>query len=99
MAELFKTSTIWLVDFRYDGRARRRLKAFGANVDGRREVAITLHDLYGKHLQMVEARKATEEEVLQYLRGEEPKNVYSFTPVFSVRLLFFRVQATLPSPA
>ena len=76
MAEFFKTSTIWVVDFRYDGRPRRWLKVFGANIDVRREMATTLYDLYGKRMQLVEVRKATDEESLQYLRGEEPKNVY-----------------------
>ena len=76
MSEFFKNSTIWVVDFRYDGRARRWLKAFGANNDVRRNMETSLHDLYGKRVQLVEVRKATEEETLQYLRGEEPKNVY-----------------------
>ena len=76
MAEFFKTSTIWVVDFRYDGRARRWFKAFSANDDVLREMANALHDLYGKRAQLVEVRKATEEESLQYLRGEEPKNAY-----------------------
>ena len=76
MAEFFKTSTIWVVDFRYDGRPRRWLKAFSANDDVRREVATTLRDLYGKRVQLMEVRMATEEESLQFLRGEEPKNVY-----------------------
>lgn len=76
MGEFFKTSTIWVVDFRYDGRARRWFKAFSANDDVQREMATSLRDLYGTHVQLVEVRKATEEESLQYLRGEEPKNAY-----------------------
>lgn len=36
----------------------------------------TLHDLYGKRAQLMAVRKATGEEELQYLRGEEPKNIY-----------------------
>ncbi len=76
MADFFKTSTIWVVDFRYDGRARRWFKAFRANDDVPREMAARLRDLYGTHVQVVEVRKATEEEILQYLRGEEPKNVF-----------------------
>jgi hypothetical protein len=35
----------------------------------------TLHDLYGDHARIVDLRRATEEEELQYLRGDEPKNV------------------------
>lgn len=76
MAEFFKTSTIWVVDFRYDVRARRWFKAFGPNDDVREAVTATLHDLYGERARLVEVRKATEEEELQYLRGGQPKNGY-----------------------
>ena len=76
MAEFFKTSTIWVVDFRYEGRARRWFAAFGPHDDVRRSMTTTLGELYGKRAQLVEVRKATDEEELQYLRGEEPKNVY-----------------------
>ncbi len=76
MADFFKTSTIWVVDFRYDGRPRRWLKAFRANHDVPREMAASLRELYGAHVQLVDVRKATDEENRQYLRGEEPKNVY-----------------------
>ena len=76
MAEFFKTSTTWVVDFRYDGRARRWFAAFGPDDDVRRSMTTTLAELYGKRAQLVEVRTATDEEELQYLRGEEPKNVY-----------------------
>ena len=76
MAEFFKSSTIWVVDFRYDGMKRRWFKAFSGNDDVRREMATRLNDLYGTHVQLVEVRKATEEESQQYLRGEEPKNAF-----------------------
>jgi hypothetical protein len=76
MADFFKTSTVWVVDFRYDGRPRRWFKAFSASADVRQETATSLHDLYGTRARLVEVRKATEEESLQYLRGEEPKNTY-----------------------
>lgn len=76
MSEFFKTSTIWVVDFRYEGKPRRWFKAFGPNDDVQETMTIRLHDLYGKHAQLVEVRKATDEEELQYLRGEEPKNAY-----------------------
>ena len=74
MAEFFKTSTIWVVNFRYGGRQRRWLKAFGANDGVRREVAATWRELCSKRVQLVEVRKVTKEESLQYLRGEEPNN-------------------------
>jgi len=76
MADFFKTSTIWVVDFRYDGRARRWFKGFSANTDVRRKMAASLRDLYGTHVQLVDVRKATDAEIEQYVRGEEPKNVY-----------------------
>jgi hypothetical protein len=76
MAEFFKTSTIWVVDFRYDGRPRRWFRAFGPTDAVVGLVTTTLRDLYGDHAQLVEVRKATDEEELRYLRGEEPGNVY-----------------------
>jgi transposase len=75
MAEFFKTSTIWVIDFRYDGRARRWFKAFGPNAHVQEQMAAELLQLYGNRSQLVEVRKATEEEESQYLRGEEPKNL------------------------
>ncbi len=75
MAEFFKTSTIWIVDFRYDGRARRWFKAFGTQDDAAAETAKLLDELYGSRAQLVEVRKASADEELQYLRGEEPQNV------------------------
>lgn len=76
MAEFFKTSTIWVVDFLYDGRARRWFRAFGSNDDVPRLMHAQLGELYGKRARLVETRKATDEEELQYLRGEEPRNIY-----------------------
>jgi hypothetical protein len=75
MTEFFKTSTIWVVDFLYDGRARRWFRAFGPNDDVHPLVANTLRDLYGKRARLVDLRKASAEEELQYLHGEEPRNV------------------------
>jgi hypothetical protein len=76
MTEYFKTSTIWVIDFRYDGRARRWFKAFGPKDDVRQRVATELHDLYGERAKLVAVARATEVEERQYLRGEEPKNIY-----------------------
>lgn len=75
MAEFFRTSTIWVVDFLYEGRARRWFRAFGPEDDVRQIMTTTLHDLYGDHARIVDLRRATEEEELQYLHGDEPKNV------------------------
>lgn len=76
MAEYFRTSTIWVVDFRYEGRPRRWFKAFGPTDDALQIMTTHLRDMYGDRVQRVEVRKATEEEERQYLRGEEPKNSY-----------------------
>ena len=75
MAEFFKTSTTWVVDFRYDGRSRRWFRIFGPGDDVRGQMTALLHDLYGDHAHLVEVRVATTEEEAQYLHGEEPKNV------------------------
>jgi hypothetical protein len=75
MAEFFKTSTIWVIDFRYEGRARRWFRAFGPNADVHERMSAQLRELYGERAHLVEVRKATEEEESQYLRGEEPKNL------------------------
>ncbi len=76
MAEFFKTSVIWVVDFHYEGRARRWFRAFGPKDDPFQKMTDTLKDLYGDRAKLATVRKATEEEELQYLRGEEPKNSY-----------------------
>ena len=76
MAEFFRTSTLWVVDFRYQGRARRWFKALEANEDARRTMQATLVDLYGDRARLVELRRATADEEAQYLRGETPINAY-----------------------
>lgn len=75
MAEFFKTSTTWVVDFRYDGRPRRWFRAFGPGVDAGERLAAELRRLYGRHAQLVAVRPASDEEEAAYLRGDEPKNV------------------------
>ena len=75
MSEFFKTSTTWVVDFRYDGRPRRWIKAFKPDDDVNNEMTSLLQALYGTRAKLVEVRRATEDEETQYLRGTEPKNV------------------------
>ena len=70
----FKRSTVWVVDFRYDGRPRRWFRAFGPGVDAQAEMQARLRDLYGTHAQLVEVRPATPDEETQYLRDEQPMN-------------------------
>ena len=74
MAEFFKTSTVWIVDFHFDGRARRWYRAFGPEVDVARQMAATLRDLYGQRARLAAVRPASEHEESRYLRGEAPKN-------------------------
>ena len=81
MSEFFKTSTTWVVDFRYEGLARRWFKAFGPGDDVSKDVTHLLQAVYGDRAQFIEVRKATEDEETRYLRGEEPKN----RPAASVR--------------
>ena len=76
MAEFFKTSTLWVVEFRYEGRKRRWFKAFGADEDAESVTLATLHDLYGDRARLVTLRRATPEEEAQYVRGDVPKNAY-----------------------
>lgn len=75
-SEFFRASTTWVVDFRYDGHPRRWFKVFGRGVDVRALMMTELHQLYGDRAQLVEVRKATEQEEGQYLRGDEPKNTF-----------------------
>ena len=76
MASFYKTSTIWVVDFHYQGRTRRWFKALRAEDDPPRQMAALLRELYGERAQLGEVRPATEAEELQYLRGEQAPNVY-----------------------
>jgi hypothetical protein len=76
MAQFFKTSTYWVIDYRYEGRPRRWFKAFGPGVDVAAVVGATLNDWYGSKAQLVAVRPATDDEELAYLRGDEPKNSY-----------------------
>lgn len=75
-SEFFRTSTTWLVDFRYEGRPRRWFKVFGPGVDARALISAELRQLYGDRASVVDVRTATDEEEAQYLRGEEPKNTF-----------------------
>jgi len=74
-SEFFKTSTTWVVDFRYEGRPRRWFRAFSAGDDVNKLMTLLLHALYGGRAALVEVRRATEGEETQYLRGAEPKNL------------------------
>jgi hypothetical protein len=76
MAEFFKTSVLWVVDFHYEGHPRRWFKAFRAGDDPHQQMTDFLKNLYGNHAELVAVRPATDEEEGEYIRGEEPKNSY-----------------------
>lgn len=72
----FKTTTTWVVDFRYEGRPRRWFRGFGPETDVRSVMVTELAGLYGDKAELVEVRPATDDEEGQYLRGEVPGNRY-----------------------
>jgi hypothetical protein len=74
MIQLYRRSTVWVVDYRYEGRPRRWFKAYPEGSDARRLAEAELADLYARQAQVVDVRAATEEEERQYLHGEEPRN-------------------------
>ncbi len=76
MAQFFRSSTVWVVDYVYDGRPRRWFKALPRQADARAEMAAHLADLYGGHARLLAVREATPEEETQYIRGDLPKNVF-----------------------
>ena len=79
MALFFKSSNTWIIIFRFDGRERVWLKAFSDRLSASKVHAKVLHelrDLYEDRAVLVEARIASEEEDLQYIRGGGPVNGY-----------------------
>lgn len=76
LATFYRTSQIWVVDFLFDGRSRRWFKSFAKGDDAVGEVKRTLRQWYGDRARLTCVRPATEEEETQYLRGEEPRNLY-----------------------
>lgn len=75
MATFFKSSRLWVIDFTYDGRPRRWIKALRDSEDGHAVLAAELADLYGTRARVVQIRPATPDEETQYIHGESPKNV------------------------
>lgn len=76
MAEFFRSSTVWVIDFRFKGKARRWFRTFRDGVDAAPLIAQELRELHGDDAQLVEVRRASDEEEGQYLRGELPINVF-----------------------
>lgn len=75
MAEFFRKSSTWVIDYHYDGRSRRIFKVIPDNKDARAMALAQLADLYGSRAELSTLRPATNDEELAYLRGDEPKNV------------------------
>lgn len=75
MIELFNTSEVWVIDYRYEGRPRRWFRAYPTGAEARLLAQAELADLFGRQAQIVGVRAATGEEERQYLRGDEPRNV------------------------
>jgi len=75
MAEFFRSSTLWAIDFQYEGRDRRWFKAFGSSVDVASQVQAMLQALHGDRARLVSLRPATEAEEHAYNQGNEPRNV------------------------
>ena len=75
MADFYKTSKVWVVDFTYDGHPRRWLKALPAGTDAATAIANLLRDLYGARSRLVTLRPASPDEETQYIRGDLPRNM------------------------
>jgi hypothetical protein len=76
VAEFYKSSTVWVVEFTYDGHPRRWLKALPQGADGRAAMETHISDLYGSRARISDVRPATAAEELQYIRGDLPKNAF-----------------------
>lgn len=75
MATFFRRSQIWVVEFRYDGHPRRWFKALPQGTDAGSAMRAQLRELYGEHAKLLEVRPATEQEELDYVRGQLPRNL------------------------
>ena len=74
MAQFFRTSKVWVVDFTYDGHPRRWLKALPQTAEAHAELSAQLAYLYGARARLIAVRPATADEETQYIRGELPAN-------------------------
>lgn len=75
MATFFKTTRLWVVDYTWDGRARRRYKALAEGADGPTVLAAEVADVLGKRAKIVNIRPATCEEETDYLRDRHARNI------------------------
>jgi hypothetical protein len=79
VAQFYKTSKVWMVEFVYDGHPRRWLKALPARIDATAEMASLIEDLYGARARLVAVRAATADEESRYIRGDLPRNTFCAT--------------------
>lgn len=75
MATFYRSSKVWVLDFTYEGRPRRWVKAIREGEDARAGFEAQLRDLYGTRARLVDVRPASTDEETQYLHGTLPKNV------------------------
>ncbi len=75
MVTLYRRTQIWVVDFTYEGRARRWFKPLPQGTDAAAAMRELLRDLYGEPARLVAVRPATEQEELDYVRGNVPRNM------------------------
>ncbi len=74
MATFFRTSRVWVIDYRYEGRPRRWLKAWPQATDGAQAARELLQQLYGGQATLLQARPATEQEEADFRHGNLPRN-------------------------
>jgi hypothetical protein len=72
----YRSSQIWVVEFTYDGRPRRWLKALRQGTDAPSAMRALLTELYGPHAKLAEVRPAHPEEEMDYVHGNLPHNAF-----------------------
>lgn len=75
MAPLFRRTQVWVVEFRYKGRARTWYKALPLGSDAEAAMRALLQELHGRDATLVQVRPASADEELAYVRGDLPRNV------------------------
>jgi hypothetical protein len=76
VATFFRTSRVWVIDYRYRGSPRRWLKAWPQDLDGAQAARELLQQLHGPQATLVDVRPATEQEDADYRHGNLPRNAF-----------------------
>lgn len=76
MSIFFRSSTLWVVDYCYEGRARRWWRVYAQGVDPEPELRGELSELYGERARLLSARPANAGEHAAYGWAETEPNVY-----------------------